>query len=519
MADKSRTLNSMVNLASGFLYRMAVTLSGFVVRSVFVHYLSTDYLGINGLYSNILSMLSLADLGFGTAMNFCLYKPLAQKDDDKLIQLLALYKKVYAVVGTVIFGLGISLVPFLNVLIKDTPDISGLTFYYILYLLDSCMSYWFFAYRNSLISADQKAYIVSNYQTAFTLIKSVLQIILLAVFRNFTVYLLTQIACTAAQNTALAIRAKKMYPVLGRKSGENLPGDEKKAIFRNVGALSLNRIAHVALNGTDSMIISAFIGVRWVGLLSNYSIVTEAITGILTQITGAMTSSLGNFFAKEASEDGYHMFHRIVFLNYWLYGFSFVAFITLLNPFVTVWLGEAYVLSQAIVIAIAINFFVAGVMNTLWTFRSTLGLFAQGKYRPLIVAAINIVLSICLSFRWGVFGVLIATSISRACVNLWYDPWLIHREGFHRSVRPFFNTYLKRILLLIAIAGLMRLVSGVVFRDGITIWNFAVMVCITAVVPNGIMLLIFHNTDEYRYFRDLLWGMLKKGKTIMGKNQ
>lgn len=500
----------MVNLASGFLYRMAITLSGFVVRSVFVHYLSTDYLGINGLYSNILSMLSLADLGFGTAMNFCLYKPLAQKDNEKLIQLLALYKRVYAIVGTVIFCIGILLVPFLDVLIKDAPDVGGLTFYYLLYLLDSCMSYWFFAYRNSLISADQKAYIVSNYQTAFTLIKSVLQIILLAVFHNFTVYLLTQIACTVAQNTALAIKAKKMYPVFGKKKAESLPENEKRAIFQNVRALSLNRIAHVALNGTDSMIISAFIGVQWVGLLSNYSIVTEAITGILTQVTGAMTSSLGNFFAKESSEDGYHMFDRVVFLNYWLYGFSFVAFTTLLNPFVTVWLGEAFVLSQAIVAAIAINFFVAGVMNTLWTFRSTLGLFSQGKYRPLIVAAINIVLSIGLSYVWGVFGVLIATSISRACVNLWYDPWMIHREGFHRSVRPFFGMYLKRIALLIVMAGLMQLISGAVFKAGVTLWNFAVMVCITAAVPNGIMLLIYHKTDEYRYFRDLLWGMLQK---------
>lgn len=509
---KSRMVSSMVNLASGFLYRMAITLSGFVVRSVFIHYLSTDYLGVNGLYSNILSMLSLADLGFGTAMNYCLYKPLAQKDNEKLIQLLSLYQKVYTIVGTVIFGIGICLVPFLDLLIKDTPDIDGLTFYYILYLLNTCMSYWFFAYRNSLISADQKAYIVSNYQTAFTLIKSVLQVIVLAVFHNFTVYLLTQMGCTIAQSIALAIKAKKMYPVFGRKSKEKLPEDEIRTIFKNVGALSLNRIAHVALNGTDSMIISAFVGIRWVGLLSNYHLVTEAITGILTQITGAMTSSLGNFFAKENSESGYCLFKRVTFLNYWLYGFSFVAFATLLNPFVTVWLGKEYVLSQAIVFALSTNFFVAGIMNTLWTFRSTLGLFSQGKYRPLIVAAINIVLSICLSFIWGVFGVLIATSISRACVNLWYDPWLIHRNGFHCSVKPFFKSYLKRIVFLVAITILMQLISCAVFSNGVTILRFIVMTCITAIVPNAIMILLYHRTEEYKYFCELIIGILRKGQ-------
>lgn len=509
---KSRIVNSMTNLASGFLYRMAITLSGFVVRSVFIHYLSTDYLGVNGLYSNILSMLSLADLGFGTAMNYCLYKPLAQKDDEKLIQLLDLYQKVYTIVGTVIFGIGICLVPFLDLLIKDAPDIDGLRFYYILYLLNTCMSYWFFAYRNSLISADQKAYIVSNYQTAFTLIKSILQVILLAVFHNFTVYLLTQMGCTIAQNIALAIKAKKMYPVFGKKSKEKLPEDEIRAIFKNVGALSLNRIAHVALNGTDSMIISAFVGIRWVGLLSNYHLVTEAITGILTQITGAMTSSLGNFFAKEVAEDGYRLFKRVTFLNYWLYGFSFVAFATLLNPFVSVWLGKEYALSQAIVFALSINFFVAGIMNTLWTFRSTLGLFSQGKYRPLIVAAINIVLSICLSFFGGVFGVLIATSISRACVNLWYDPWLIHRDGFHCSVKPFFKSYLKKIILLVAIVLLMQLISNIVFSNGVTVLRFIVMTCITAIVPNAIMILLYHRTDEFKYFYELITGVLRKGQ-------
>ena len=509
---KSRIVNSMTNLASGFLYRMAITLYGFVVRSVFIHYLSTDYLGVNGLYSNILSMLSLADLGFGTAMNYCLYKPLAQKDDEKLIQLLDLYQKVYTIVGTVIFGIGICLVPFLDLLIKDAPDIDGLRFYYILYLLNTCMSYWFFAYRNSLISADQKAYIVSNYQTAFTLIKSILQVILLAVFHNFTVYLLTQMGCTIAQNIALAIKAKKMYPVFGKKSKEKLPEDEIRAIFKNVGALSLNRIAHVALNGTDSMIISAFVGIRWVGLLSNYHLVTEAITGILTQITGAMTSSLGNFFAKEVAEDGYRLFKRVTFLNYWLYGFSFVAFATLLNPFVSVWLGKEYALSQAIVFALSINFFVAGIMNTLWTFRSTLGLFSQGKYRPLIVAAINIVLSICLSFFGGVFGVLIATSIYRACVNLWYDPWLIHRDGFHCSVKPFFKSYLKKIILLVAIVLLMQLISNIVFSNGVTVLRFIVMTCITAIVPNAIMILLYHRTDEFKYFYELITGVLRKGQ-------
>lgn len=509
MGKKGRLQNSISNLISGFVYRMVIMLSGFVVRTVFLHYLSTDYLGINGLYSNILSMLSLADLGFGTAMVYSMYKPLANKDYVKLKQLLLLYKKVYTIIGTIIFLIGMSLIPFLDILIKDTPDIDGLTFYYILFLLNSCMSYWFFAYRNSIITADQKAYIISNYHTIFNLIKCTLQIFVLVAFHNYTIYLLVQIGCTIAQNVALAIKAKKMYPVFDASIVDTLPQEDKKTIFKDVGALSLNRIAHVALNGTDSIIISAFVGIRWVGLLSNYSIVTEAITGILTQITGAITASLGNFFAIKDSNSGYLMFKRISFLNFWLYGFSFVSFAVLLNPFVTLWIGKEYVMSESVVIAIATNFFVAGFMNTLWVFRSTLGLFTQGKYRPLIVAAINIILSIGLSFRYGVFGVLIATSLSRACVNLWYDPWLIHRSGFHCSVKPFFILFLKQIILMVAITVFLWCISNLVFTENITPLRFCFMVGITAIVPNAVFAIAYHKREEFQYFVNLIQGLLR----------
>lgn len=496
---------------SGFAARIVSLLSGFLVRTIFIHYLSADYLGVNGLYSNILSMLSLADLGFGTAMVYSMYKPLADKNYNKLRSLLQLYKRVYFIVGTMIFVIGISLVPFLEFFIKNPPEISGLTFYYILFLLNSCMSYGFFAYRNSIITADQKSYIISNYQTMFNLIKSVLQIILLVVFHSFTIYLITQILCTIGQNVAVAIKAQKLYPVFGKENVERLSATEKETIFKDVGALSLNRIAHVALNSTDNIIISSFVGISWVGLLSNYLIITEAITGILSQITAAMTSSIGNFFVEKDEEEGYHLYLKVDFINYWLYGFSSIAFIILLNPFVTLWLSGKYLLDESIVIAIAVNFFVAGFMNTLWTFRSTLGLFTQGKYRPVIVAVINICLSIALSSKLGMLGVLAATSISRACVNLWYDPWLIHRDGFHKSVKPFCIKYIFRIVLILALTAVLLFISNYIFSSGITVLNFIIMTIIVSIFPNIVFVCVFHRTDEFRYF-----AMLSK-KIVMNK--
>lgn len=299
MEDRKRLRNSLLNLASGFAYRLLSIFTSFAVRTVFVRCLSEDYLGVNGLYSNVLSMLSLAELGFGTAMVFSMYKPLADEDYPKMSQLAQLYRKVYRIIGSVILGLGVCLVPFLDHIIKNKPDIDGLIFYYLLFLGNSVLSYWFFAYRNSILQADQRAYIITSYTGAFNLLKSILQIILLRVFHNYTIYLLVQILCTVAQNIALAFRVKRDYPFFVAEPQYELPAEDKKAIFKDVQALMLSKVSHVILNSSDSIIISAFVGINWVGRLSNYNMVVEAITAVLTQITGALSASLGDFFAKE----------------------------------------------------------------------------------------------------------------------------------------------------------------------------------------------------------------------------
>ncbi len=505
MEEKGRIENSIFNLISGFGYRLITLLTAFIVRTVFIRCLSSEYLGINGLYSNILNMLSLAELGFGTAMVYSMYQPLARKDYSKLQQLMKLYKKVYTVIGAVILVLGLCLVPFLDNLIKNKPDIPGLTFYYILFLLNSVVSYWFFAYKNSVLQADQKAYISTNYNSIFNLIKSFLQIVLLIVFRNFTVYLLTQILCTIGTNICISIKVNRLYPDLIKNDSSALPKRETKKIFRDVKALMLSKVSHVALNSSDNIIISAFIGINWTGLLSNFMLISDAVTSILCQITNSIMGSLGNYFAKEDKESGFRLFMHIDFMNFWLYGFSTIALIVLLNPFVILWLGEDYILSQGSVIALSINFFVAGFMNTLWTFRSTLGLFTQGQYRPLIVAVLNITLSIAFSYVWGMTGVLAATSLSRACVNLWYDPWLIHRKGFNKSVIPFFKKYIVRIILLVILTAMLVFISNkTVFSNEITVGRFAFMAIFLTIVVNGLFVGLFFRSEEFQYFYRLI---------------
>jgi len=500
----SRLKNSALNLATGLLGRMLTIILNFAVRTIFIHCLDEAYLSVNGLYSNILTVLSLAELGFGSAMVYHMYEPMATHNYQKVAGLLLYFKKVYFVVGVVIVALGLCVIPFMDVIIKDKPDVPLLTLYYVVFLLNSGLSYCFAAYKGTLFSADQRDYVKTNVQNMASIIQAVLQVLLLLLFRAYLVYLLVQLAGTVFVNACVAYLAGKKYPEVSKYKNEQLNDGEKQQLLKNTGALFLTKVGHVALNGTDNIIISAVVGVLWVGRLSNYTLICDSVTSVLCQITAAITGSLGNFFATEDKHAGYALFRKVEFLNFWLYGFSFIALATLLDPFIRIWAGERFVLGLPISIAIAINFFVAGYMNTLWVFRSTIGLFKQGKFRPILVAILNIVLSIFLGKLWGVFGVLFATFLSRAAISLWYDPLILHRYGFEVSCKPFFARYFRRVLLLTTILIVMLTIRYVVLSSATTVLRFAVVTMFTAIVPNAIFWLAYHRCEEYAYFRSIV---------------
>lgn len=502
--ENSRLKNSALNFASGFLGRVLTILLNFAVRTIFIYCLNEAYLSVNGLYSNILTVLSLAELGFGSAMVYRMYAPVAVKDYQKTAALLQFYKKIYIIIGVVIFLLGLCVIPFMDYIIKDKPDISGLTLYYILFLVNTSISYWFSSYKASVLYADQKEYIKTNVQNTMAILQSGLQIVLLLLFRKYLLYLLIQLAGNIFLNLYVAHLVDKRYPEIQTYQGDSLSAEERVQIRKDTEALVLSRFGHVALNGTDNIIISAVVGVLWVGRLSNYTLICDSVTSVLCQITAAITGSLGNFFATEDKHAGYALFKKVEFLNFWLYGFSFIALVTLLDPFIQIWAGERFVLGLPISIAIAINFFVAGYMNTLWVFRSTIGLFKQGKFRPILVAILNIILSIFLGKLWGVFGVLFATFLSRAAISLWYDPLILHRYGFEVSCKPFFARYFRRVLLLTTILIVMLTIRYVVLSSATTVLRFAVMTMFTAIVPNAIFWLAYHRCEEYAYFRSIV---------------
>lgn len=508
--SSSRAENSIKNLLSGAVARVVLMLLNFVVRTVFIRTLGNVYLSINGLYSNILGMLSLAELGFGTAMVYSMYQPLAEKNDRKLAALLQLYRKVYRVVGTCIFVLGVALVPFLNAIIKDPPNVEHLTAYYLMYLCNSALSYWFWSYKCAILTADQKEYIRTNLRTVLSIIKATVQIVVLIWLRNFTIYLVIQLSATIFENMLSARRAVKMYGAFRVCEIEPLTQAERRQIARDVKSLAITRLGHVALHSTDNIIISALIGVIWVGLLSNYQMIVETVTGVLCLFTGSLTASLGNYFAEKSKQEGAVLFRRIEFINFWLYGICAIALIVLLDPFVLLWLGESYVLPFPVVLAVVINFFTQGYMNVLWTFRSSMGLFSQGWYRSLIVAAVNIVLSVLLGKWWGLFGVLIATFLANASIRIWFDPMIVFKYGFDSSAKEYLFSCIRRVVQIAGIAFLLLMVRPYVLHQNVTLINFAIMAVLTAMVSIAGFWVFNRKQDEYQYTKNVMRKILSK---------
>lgn len=509
MNETSRIQNSTRNMIYGFLSQFLVLLLNFIVRIFFIKILGETFLGVNGLFTNILSVLSLAEMGFGTAITYNLYKPLAEKDEDKLLSLMNFYKKIYQYIGIFVLCIGLCILPFLDSIIKGGGEIQNVSLIYVLFLLDSVSSY-FFAHRRSILNADQKAYILSKYRYIFAFIKSVLQIFSIIVFKQFLLYLIIQIVCTFSENAFISYKVNQMYPFLQRKDGQPLNKDNVRSIQKDVYALVLSKISHVALNGTDNIIISAYTHINNVGILSNYTLISGSLTMIVSQVTSAITGSVGNFIASESNERHYELFKKLDFLYFMVYAFCFICMFTLYNPFISLFFGEKYTFATSIVLVFCLNYLIEGLLQSFWTFRTTMGLFVQGRYRPLFAATINIVVSIILAKQIGVLGVLLGTTFSRVLVNAWYDPYIIFKHGLKRSPRNYYFSYLLRISVVTIITLIINLIKSILFVNSYTIYSFVALMFITIILASLMLVISYANTEEFKYYFDLLKSAIGK---------
>ena len=490
----------------GYISNLIIVIMGLLQRTVFIMVLDETLLGVNGLYTSILSVLSMAELGIGTALNYSLYKPVANHDYEKIKSYMSLYKKAYLAIAGVIAGLGLILVPFLPYLIKEHSNVSEreLMLYYLIFLFNTVSTY-FVAYKYSLINAEQKDYIQTNIVTITKIVTVLLQIAILLLTKSFLAFLLIQAAVELVQKIAVSFYFKKLYPYLNDRNVEKLKKEETDTVITKTKALMLHKIGDVARLSTDNIIITYFINVALVGIVDNYNLIITYAGNFINVIFNSVISGFGNLVATESREKQYSIFKVYRFFACWLYGFAAVGFWLLLTPLVgSLWLDESWILGQGILTLILVDFYLKGGRVVLINFKIASGLFEQDRYLPLIQGIVNLVLSIAGVKLIGLAGIYVGTVVSGVMANL-IRPVIIYKNSFSKSAWVYFADSCKYIGTILGILVILQPIRNIVLSQ-ITVFTFVLMAGIISVLYNMIFFVIFRRTEEFGY----LWGLVKK---------
>lgn len=508
MQNRSRTEYSVLNIFTGVGGYFLNTILGFVCRMVFVQCLAADYLGVNGLFTNILTMLSLAELGVGNAIVFALYRPLAQNDEEKIASLMKVYATAYRTIGVLIGIVGLALMPFIDLIIQEQPNISeSIYLLYALNLFNTASSY-FFSYRSSLLIAAQRNYIVGGINYAITVIQSVLQMIFLLLYRNYLGYLLIQTAGTFAYNVIVSWVATKQFPFIRKKDVKPLPKDEKRVLFGNIRDLMIYKVSGLLVNSTDNILITFFSGLATTGIASNYTLLVNTLNSLLAQVFNGLTASIGNHNASETVEKRYQMFSFLNMMNFWIFGWAGLGILFCSSDLVQLCFGEEYVLGMEIPFVMALNFFTVGMMNAVWTYKHTLGLFHYGRFIQIFTGILNIVFSVVLGTCWGLFGILFATFVARAMTSLWYDPYAVFVHGFGKSPVLYVKKLAKYMIVLLIAAGLCQLSFTVVSGSQIVKTLAKIVLC--SVITNAVFAGAFFRTSEFEFLKSFAGKVFEK---------
>jgi O-antigen/teichoic acid export membrane protein len=497
-----RTKNSVRNILIGMASQIIIAILGFVSRKIFLDSLGIEYLGVNGLLTNLLSMMALVESGIGISIVYNLYKPLAESDRYKVVALVQLYKKAYGILAIIIFLFSLFLYPFLDTIMKETRTVSNITIIYFLFVAKNMLSY-LNAHKWSLINADQKGYVIAKVELIFQVLTTIVKIIVLILTRNFILYLLIEFILYAIQIIYSSKIVEKRYPYIKTKEKYEIDKSTKENLITNVKAMILHNIGGYLVFGTDNILISSFISVATVGLYSNYTMIMQQLSGLAKPILGGIGASVGNLIATESNEKNYSVFKMTFLINFWIFSIGVIFLYNLLEPFINWWLGNGYLLGEITFIIILINFYLDGMRIAISTFKNKAGLFVQDKYFPLIEGGINLVSSLILVKIFGLAGIFIGTTISTVTTVFWTQPTIVYKNLFKKSVSSYFVKYCLYAVLTILTCYLTTSVSDLlVVGEGFKSLVAKGIICLT--LPNILYTIIFYRSKDFQLLKNTI---------------
>ena len=505
-----RIKNSIKNIYYSLLIQVCMTLLGFISRRVFINNLDIEYLGVNGLLTNILSMLSLVEGGIGASIVYNMYKPLAEDDKPAIIALVQLYKKLYMVVAAVVFAISLLIYPFLGKIMKDSNNVAYITIIYFIFVGKNIVTY-LNAHKWSLINADQKGYVLNKYNLRFNIGTYIIKILVLQFTKNYILYIIIEFIISLIQTMWNGSIVNKQYPYIKTPKKYIVDKKIKRNLFTNVKAIMFHNIGGYIVTGTDNILISALVNVKSVGLYSNYTMVMNQLSGILTQVLSGIGASVGNLIATEDSDKSYSIFKVTHFINFWIYSFSVIFLYNLLEPFIDWWLGKGLLLDKMTFIVVLLNYYLMGLRNTVLTFKNKAGIFDEDKYFPLIEAGINLGASLILVKYFGLAGIFLGTTISTLAIPMWTQPKLVFNKIFDVSLREYYKRYSLYAILTIVIGFITTLFCNIVQENNLFL-SLIIKGIICVIIPNCAYLILFLKTEEMKYIYSIIKPIISKIK-------
>lgn len=513
--SESRTKKSIRNTFLSLLYKLLDTLLAFLLRTIFIHYLSISYLGLNSLFANILTVLSLMELGVGGSIVFALYKPLAEDDREKIVSLMGLYKKVYYTIGILVIVVGFSLTPFLKYIINLPENIDNIYLIYWLTIFNTSITY-FLSYRRSLLLADQRSDINTKNMMLFRIIRFVVLSACIIGTHDYIAYLCLDIAVTFASNVHITYVVKKRYSYLNTVTYRPLKSDEKRSIAKYMYSGIISKIGQTVVNSTDNILISAFISTALVGIYANYSMITMNVQVMICLLFNSLTASIGNFAVQKNGQEAEKLFKKIYFANFLIGYISTICIYCLISPFVSIWVGGEYMLSDTTVVVISINFYIAVMQYACENFMGAVGeLFYFNRYRSLVETIVNLTASILLVkyTSLGITGVFLGTTVCFLCGRIWMDARTLYKHWFKAKFFEYVKQYLFYTgLTLISALAINKLLKIYFIHFGINVFSWILAAIFTIVVTTSVLYLLFRKKDEFIYFRNLFKTFADKSK-------
>ena len=501
-----KSKRALWNVIINTLVQILQVVLAFVVRKVFLMTLGADILGLNSLFSSILAFLSLTELGLGVSVSMCLYKPLAENDTIKITAYMYFLKKVYTYIGIAIFVIGICITPFLQFIVNGDYSYAFIVEAFILYLSSTAVTY-FFSYKKILLNADQKSYIVSAAQVFYKIILNIGQILVLLITQNYFLFLTINVICNLTENIIVSNICSRQYPFLRRKEA-CLDKEEKLNLRKKVTGMLCYKLSNYLIEGIDNIIISTFLGTVVVAYYSNYYLVINMLFAIFACIGTSSVAGLGNILSSDKKRLR-SAFSRLLLVQHFVFSFSASAMLVLVSDFVEIFFGTDSVLPfEAVILMVAI-YYIKGFSQGIEALRNSAGLFEKDKYVNLMLACLNIIISVSLVVKIGIIGVLVGTIICFFIKEVVIVPWYVMQDMEADIGKWYTWNFIKYTAVTCMIMLICLVIHDNIFiiNEYIT-WILNGTLCFAVSVV--INILVFRKTDEMKQSLNLLSNILKR---------